>query len=72
MGEGNDNLTLGHVNAYQLNLEGGNGVDSLRKQQYLAVDYLFENSWEYINGFPQWWKEIIWQPVDGGVLAPLN
>jgi hypothetical protein len=72
MGEGNDNLTLGHVNAYQLNLEGGNGVDRLQKTQLLAVDYLFENSWEYINGFPQWWKDIIWQPADGGVLAPLN
>jgi hypothetical protein len=72
MGEGDDNLTLGHVNAYQLNLEGGNGVDRLRKEQYLAVDYLFENSWEYINGFPQWMNDIVWKPVNGGVFAPLN
>jgi hypothetical protein len=72
MGEGDDNLTLGHVNAYQLNLEGGSGVDRLRKEQVLAVDYLFENSWEYINGFPQWMNDIVWKPANGGVFAPLN
>ena len=54
MGEGNDNLTLGHVNAYQLKVDGGNGVDSLRKLSPLAVDYLFQTGWEYINGRPQW------------------
>lgn len=54
MGEGNDNLTLGHVNAYQLKIDGGNGVDSLRKLSPLAVDYLFQTGWEYINGRPQW------------------
>lgn len=54
MGEGNDSLTLGHVNAYQLKIDGGNGVDSLRKLQPLAVDYLFQTGWEYINGRPQW------------------
>jgi hypothetical protein len=68
MGEGNDNLELGHVNAYQLNLDGGAGTDSLRKTQYLAVDYLFENGWEYINGRPMWLKDIYWEP-SGGVLA---
>jgi len=54
MGEGNDNLTLGHVNATQLKVDGGNGVDSLRKLSPLAVDYLFQTGWEYINGRPQW------------------
>jgi hypothetical protein len=69
MGEGEDNLTLGHVNAYQLNLEGGNGVDRLRKAQYLAVDYLFENSWEYINGLPMWQRDIAWDFSSGGTLT---
>jgi hypothetical protein len=60
MGEGADNLELGHVNANTLNIDGGNGVDRLRKTQYLAVDYLFENGWEYVNGRPTWWDDIIW------------
>jgi hypothetical protein len=60
MGEGDDNLDLGHVNANTLNIDGGNGVDRLRKTQYLAVDYLFENGWEYINGRPTWWDDIVW------------
>jgi hypothetical protein len=60
MGEGDDNLELGHVNANTLNIDGGNGVDRLRKTQYLAIDYLFENGWEYINGRPTWWDDIIW------------
>jgi hypothetical protein len=54
MGDGNDNLTLGHVNADQLKVDGGAGTDSLRKLQPLAVDYLFQTGWEYINGRPQW------------------
>jgi hypothetical protein len=60
MGEGNDNLTLGHVNAYQLKVDGGNGVDSLRKLSPLAVDYLFQTGWEYINGRPQWVLENVY------------
>jgi hypothetical protein len=64
MGEGDDNLTLGHVNCNVLNLDGAAGVDRLRKEQYLAIDHLYETGWEYINGRPTWWDDIIWQPVD--------
>jgi hypothetical protein len=54
MGDGNDNLTLGHLRARQLKLDGGNGVDSLRRLSPSAVDQLFQTGWEYINGRPQW------------------
>lgn len=70
MGEGDDNLTLGHVNCNVLNLDGGAGVDRLRKEAYLAIDYLYETGWEYINGRPTWWDDIVWRPTGGGVFMP--
>lgn len=54
MGDGNDSLTLGHLRASQLRLDGGNGVDSLRRLSPSAVDQLFQTGWEYINGRPIW------------------
>ena len=37
-----------------------------------AVDGNPDTRWCAANGsFPQWWKDIVWQP-GGGVLAPLN
>ncbi|MBA3480645.1 MAG: hypothetical protein H0T51_02415 [Pirellulales bacterium] len=60
MGEGNDSMTLGHLRAYQLKLDGGNGVDSLRRLSPSAVDQLFQTGWEYINGRPTWWDDIVW------------
>jgi hypothetical protein len=69
MGEGDDILTLGHVNADMLTLAGAGGVDRLTKSQPLAVDYLFESGWEYINGKPTWMSDIVWDFNGGGVLA---
>ncbi len=55
MGAGDDYLTLGHVNADILTLNGDGGGDWLRKTQPLAVDHLFETGWEWING-----KRVLW------------
>ncbi|MBA4105491.1 MAG: hypothetical protein C0485_07010 [Pirellula sp.] len=54
MGEGNDNMTIAHLRAKKLTLDGGAGVDSLRRLSPSAVDQLFQTGWEYINGRPQW------------------
>jgi hypothetical protein len=54
MGEGNDNMTIAHLRAKKLILDGGNGVDSLRRLSPSAVDQLFQTGWEYINGRPIW------------------
>jgi hypothetical protein len=69
MGDGADVLTLGHVNAEFLTTSGGNGVDRLYKTQPLAVDYLMESLWEYINGVPQWQWDFVWPGGRGGVLT---
>jgi hypothetical protein len=69
MGAGDDVLTLGHVNADMLTLAGAGGVDRLTKSQPLAVDYLFESGWEYINGMPTWKSDIVWDFNSGGTLA---
>lgn len=67
MGDGNDNLTLGHLRASQLRLDGGNGVDSLRRLSPSAVDQLFQTGWEYINGRPVWLLDNV--IATSGVLA---
>jgi hypothetical protein len=57
MGEGNDNMTIAHLRAKKLTLDGGAGVDSLRRLSPSAVDQLFQTGWEYINGRPIWWLD---------------
>jgi hypothetical protein len=69
MGEGDDNLTLGHVHARTLTLAGAAGVDRLRKLQPLTVDYLYESGWEYINGRPTWFHDIFLNDVKAATLA---
>jgi hypothetical protein len=71
MGGGDDTLTLGNVRAAdKLTLDGGEGGDSLRYEHGLnAVDQVFENGWEYINGLPTWPLEIAPGP-GGGIFGP--
>jgi hypothetical protein len=60
MGEGNDALTLGNVWADVLSLLGEGGSDSLRKNGPVTqYNQLVQNGWEWINGRPTWWWDVI-------------
>lgn len=59
MGEGNDNMTLAHLRAKKLTLDGGNGVDRLTRTSPSAVDQLFQSGWEYVNGRPTWLDDLV-------------
>jgi hypothetical protein len=71
MGEGSDNLTLGNIWADTLSLLGEGGSDRLRKSgQVTQYNSLVQNGWEWINGRPTWWDDIlVAYPVKNAVLA---
>ena len=70
MGEGNDNMTIAHLRAKKLTLDGGNGIDRLTRTSPSAVDQLFQSGWEYINGRPTWLDDLVFD-MNSSVLARL-
>ncbi len=61
LGEGSDNMTIAHLRAKKLTLDGGAGVgiDRLTRTSPSAVDQLFQSGWEYINGRPTWLDDLV-------------
>jgi hypothetical protein len=70
MGEGNDVLHLGKTWAYRLIADGGLGGDSLTTASDTQSTYRDLFGWEYINAFPTWWDDIVYDDEGGGVLSP--
>jgi hypothetical protein len=68
MGEGNDNMTIAHLRAKKLTLDGGAGIDRLTRTSPSAVDQLFQSGWEYINGRPTWLDDLVFD-MNSSVLA---